>query len=57
MNIGKAPLFLACPFVLFCGHSIIKLSHLLPNFFQISCIDYFHQTLAKVQIWILSDER
>ena len=37
-----------------CGH---YLSHLLPDCFQISYMDYFYQTLTLVRIWALSDNQ
>ena len=35
----------------------LLLSHFLYDFFQVSYIDCFHQTLIQVRIWVLSDEQ
>ena len=39
-----------CLLVCSCRH---YLSHLLPNCFQITYMDYFYQTLTQVLIWTL----
>ena len=39
-----------------CRQSVCSCGHfccLSPNLFQISYLDYFHQTLAQVEIWLL----
>ena len=35
----------------------LYLSHLLPDCFQISYMDYFYQNFTKVQIWAVSDDQ
>ena len=35
----------------------LYLSHLLPDFFQVSYMDYLYKTLAQVIIWALSDNQ
>ena len=43
-----------CLSVRFCGHSSLVIFSY--DFFQISNMDCFHQTLVPVRIWVLSDE-
>ena len=55
MNVGGALLLSTCPSV----HPFVCLSSfqsLSKYFFQISFMDYFYQTLAKVQILVLFDQ-
>ena len=33
------------------------LSHLIPDFYQISYMNYFHQALTQVGIWVWNDNQ